>query len=115
MNIQDEVKKIHHQFGVTEKANYEIQKLFDNRERFIYLLSSDGHRDSVSLNRGSLDLNGLKKILISEEKECYGNEVLEDTITFDDNKEYNWIYFKYRDSCGDIEDGRYGYFKLNII
>lgn len=29
MNIQTEVQKIHHQFGVTEKANYEIQKLFD--------------------------------------------------------------------------------------
>lgn len=29
MNIQDEVQKIHHQYGTTEKANYEIQKLFD--------------------------------------------------------------------------------------
>lgn len=29
MNIQDEVQKIHHQYGVTEKANYEIEKLFD--------------------------------------------------------------------------------------
>jgi len=29
MDIQTEVQKIHHQFGVTEKANYEIQKLFD--------------------------------------------------------------------------------------
>lgn len=29
MDIQREVQKIHHQFGVTEKANYEIQKLFD--------------------------------------------------------------------------------------
>jgi len=29
MDIQAEVQKIHHQFGVSEKANYEIQKLFD--------------------------------------------------------------------------------------
>ena len=29
MDIQTEVQKIHHQFGVAEKANYEIQKLFD--------------------------------------------------------------------------------------
>ena len=29
MDIQTEVQKIHNQFGVTEKANYEIQKLFD--------------------------------------------------------------------------------------
>jgi hypothetical protein len=29
MDIQTEAQKIHHQFGVSEKANYEIQKLFD--------------------------------------------------------------------------------------
>ena len=29
MDIQTEVQKIHHQFGVSEKANYEIQKLFE--------------------------------------------------------------------------------------
>ena len=28
MDIQTEVQKIHHQYGVSEKANYEIQKLF---------------------------------------------------------------------------------------
>lgn len=30
MDIQSELQKIHHQFGTSEKANYEIQKLFDN-------------------------------------------------------------------------------------
>lgn len=29
MDIQTELQKIHHHFGVAEKANYEIQKLFD--------------------------------------------------------------------------------------
>ena len=29
MDIQTEIQKIHHQYGVSEKANYEIQKLFD--------------------------------------------------------------------------------------
>lgn len=29
MDIQSEVQKIHHQFGISEKSNYEIQKLFD--------------------------------------------------------------------------------------
>lgn len=29
MNIQDEVSKIHAQFGVSELANYKIQILFD--------------------------------------------------------------------------------------
>jgi hypothetical protein len=29
MNIQEEVQKIHQQYGTSEMANYEIQKLFD--------------------------------------------------------------------------------------
>jgi hypothetical protein len=29
MNIQNELQKIHHQYGTTEIANYHIQKLFD--------------------------------------------------------------------------------------
>lgn len=33
MNIQDELQKIHDQFGTSEKANYEIQKLFDKQIR----------------------------------------------------------------------------------
>ena len=32
MNIQDEVQKIHHQYGVSEKANYLIQLLFDEQK-----------------------------------------------------------------------------------
>lgn len=33
MNIQEELQKIHHQHGISEKANYEIQKLFDKQIR----------------------------------------------------------------------------------
>jgi len=29
VNIQDEMAKIHHKFGVSEKANYEIQLFID--------------------------------------------------------------------------------------
>jgi len=29
MNIQDELQKIHHQYGISEKANYEIELLFN--------------------------------------------------------------------------------------
>ena len=29
MNIQDKMQEIHHKFGVTEKANYEIQLFVD--------------------------------------------------------------------------------------
>lgn len=33
MDIQTELQKIHHQFGTSEKANYEIQKLFEKYAR----------------------------------------------------------------------------------
>lgn len=36
MNIQDELQKIHHQYGISEKANYEIQKLFDEQQKISY-------------------------------------------------------------------------------
>lgn len=29
MNLQDKLQKIHHQYGTSEKANYEIEKLFE--------------------------------------------------------------------------------------
>jgi hypothetical protein len=29
MNIQEELQKIHHQYGTTESANYQIQLLYD--------------------------------------------------------------------------------------
>lgn len=33
MNIQNEVQKIHAKYGVTEMANYEIQKVCENYAR----------------------------------------------------------------------------------
>ena len=30
MNIQDKIQEIHHKYGVTEKANYEIQLFVDD-------------------------------------------------------------------------------------
>jgi hypothetical protein len=30
MNIQDEVQKIHHKFGVSEMANYKIEQFIEN-------------------------------------------------------------------------------------
>jgi len=35
MNIQEEVQKIHKQFGVTEKANYEIERLFESHSQIL--------------------------------------------------------------------------------
>jgi hypothetical protein len=38
INIQDELQKIHNQYGTSEKSNYEIQKIFDNHTKgWVYL------------------------------------------------------------------------------
>jgi hypothetical protein len=52
MDIQTEVQKIHHQFGVSEKANYEIQKLFDKaiKEAVIEALRINDVSGSLCVN-----------------------------------------------------------------
>lgn len=52
MDIQTEVQKIHHQYGVSEKANYEIQKLFDKaiKEAVTEALSKHAVIDSFSMH-----------------------------------------------------------------
>ena len=39
----------------------------NNIGNYFYLLSSDQHRDSITLDSGSLSIDGLKKLLIFEE------------------------------------------------
>ena len=87
----------------------------DVRQRFIYLLSSDGHRDSVSLDRGSLDIEGLKKLLIDEQKEYFGYDVIEESIKVEDKGTHGWLLFNYKDYDNEIEDGKCGFFKLNVV
>jgi len=50
MNIQDEVQKIHHQYGTSEKANYEIQKLVDKALEITY------KKDGIELDGAFLSL-----------------------------------------------------------
>lgn len=97
---------------LTESENLNIS---DVRQRFIYLLSSDGHRDSVSLDRGSLDIEGLKKLLIDEQKEYFGYNVIEESIKVEDKGTYGWLLFNYKDYDNEIEDGKCGFFKLNVV
>lgn len=42
MNIQEEVQKIHSQFGTTEIANYKIQLLFEKAIKITYQESMRG-------------------------------------------------------------------------
>lgn len=93
------------------------KQINESKERFIYLLTSDGHRDSVSLDSGALDINGLKKLLIEEQMEMFGRKVIEDTIKIEDRglDTHGLLPFKYKDYDGEIEEYSYGFFKLNII
>lgn len=95
--------------------NIENLNVSDVKQRFIYLLSSDGHRDSVSLDKGSLDIDGLKKLLVDEQKEDFGHEIIEDSIKVDDKGKYGWLYFKYKDYDNEIEDDKCGFFKLKVV
>jgi hypothetical protein len=57
----------------------------------------------------------LKKLLINEQKEDFGYEVLEESIRVEEKETYGWLYFKYKDYHNEIEDGKCGFFKLNVV
>ena len=55
MNIQDELQAIHHKYGVSEKANYEIQKLFEKYAK-----------EQTEVNKLALgDVNNRRELLIA--------------------------------------------------
>ena len=55
MNIQDELQAIHHKYGVSEKANYEIQKLFEKYAK-----------EQTEVNKLALgDVSNQRKLLIA--------------------------------------------------
>jgi hypothetical protein len=61
MDIQTEVQKIHHQFGVSEKASYEIQKLFDK-------LILEDRAEQLRLFRDSNNSSDLYVVEVSDEE-----------------------------------------------
>lgn len=58
MNIQDEIIKIHAQYGTSEKSNYEIQKLFDTE---IEKSKKEGFESGYNSALSSLNSNETKK------------------------------------------------------
>lgn len=46
MNIQEEICKIHSQFGTTEMANYQMQLLFDKAQKSSYNQAIDDAANS---------------------------------------------------------------------
>jgi len=60
MNIQDKMQEIHHKYGVTEKANYEIQLFVDD------LIKKDRAEQLI--------LHGVsqqRKLLLAYDQHCY--------------------------------------------
>jgi hypothetical protein len=86
-------------------------------EKSVFILTSDGHKDSVNLKNCAIDNEGLKKVLIQEMEEI-GRFVVQETIKIihDDKTKNGLILFKYKFYGDDeLEDGTYRFFKLNIV
>ena len=78
----------------------------------VYILTNDSHRDTVNLQKCAINEYGMKKILIEDNDEI-GNCVIEETIKFDYEK--NKITYQYTDFDGDIEEGTWGFFDIDVI
>lgn len=87
----------------------------NNIGNYFYLLSSDQHRDSITLDSGSLSIDGLKKLLIFEQEDLYGHKIYPETITIKDNGENGWLHFKYKDLWGDEDEGKWGFIKIKVV
>ncbi len=85
----------------------------ETNENFIYLLTHDGHRDSVDFNMAATSLESLKKLVATLIKEDLGYNVLEDTITIHESE--CKITFDYIDYWNDKEKGRCHYFKIPVV
>jgi hypothetical protein len=76
MDIQTELQKIHHQFGVSEKANYEIQKLFEmSIKSKLSEIEIENRIKGLNVNTSSgsfnTTYNNLYKIM-----NCYADDVM---------------------------------------
>lgn len=100
---------------VNERENCIIDKcleIINNPEiKPIYILTSDGHRDSANLQKYARDEEGLKYLLTQEVLEI-GMEVIPESIVIDYQK--GLITFKYTDidDDSDIDDYRYHFLTL---
>lgn len=81
--------------------------------KYIYLLSSDGYRDSIDLTVCADSLKTLKQMLINSYYEYYGDKVIPDSLII--NQGLKLITFKYTDSDDLVTDGRCYYFKIEVV
>lgn len=80
----------------------------------IYLLSSDGHRDSVNYDWFAVDEQGIKQMIYSYRKEYLGEEV--DVDSFEIDLDTLTVKFQSKPDWDDEwEDYIYHLFKINKI
>jgi hypothetical protein len=91
---------------IKEKVIYEA-----NTPYIVYILTSDGYKDSANLQKCAIDEEGIKKLLI-EETEIIGQKVIKDSIIIDYKN--NIINYQYEDD-GDIEDYHWMFFQIEVI
>lgn len=91
-----------------------LNEYLNNMPKKVYIISSDGHRDSAELNYCAIDEAGLKKLLI-EDCLIIGNHVIEDSIKIDYEK--HKITFDYHDNIDEdyIEQGTFGFLTLIVV
>ena len=77
MDIQFEVQKIHSQFGTTEMANYQIQKLFD---KLILEDRAEQLRKHAVVGRSEQLKALLEKLLNENMCSVAGDELIEDAL-----------------------------------
>jgi hypothetical protein len=74
MNIQNEVQKIHHQYGVTERANYEIQLLCERYAEWLQPKGNDGFEGTIQFKSNTPQIEAfIGKDVIAMSRKTDGN------------------------------------------
>jgi hypothetical protein len=83
MNIQNELQKIHHQYGTSEKANYEIQKLFDAKNQ---TLIKPPTPQEMAKERLAIERGGNMALWVDSEQTEYWCEIYEMGVSDERNR-----------------------------
>lgn len=81
----------------------------------IYLLTSDGHRDSLSLDYYAEDEEGLKRLIAIEMKESFGKDARDVVVDFDKKKIFFESRFQWESDPDDWDKGTYHFIRIEKV
>ena len=81
----------------------------------IYLLTSDGHRDSISLDRYAEDEEGIKRLIATEMKESFGKDVRDIVVDFDGEKIHFESRYDWESDSDDWDRGIYHFLCIEKV